>query len=71
MQLYHCSESNLALLQIRSGLLPGTSEQFCQDLVTWSQNVGVSKIVCLTSSLAHERQESQLTGDDMININLS
>ena len=62
MQLYTCAPSKLALLQLRSGLMPGSSGQWCADLVTWARCVGVSRLVTLTSSLAHERQECQLTG---------
>ena len=56
----------MAMLQLRSGLLPGTSEKFCEDLVSWCVEQKMAQIVCLTSSLAHERQESQLTGSDII-----
>ena len=65
MQLYHSSHHNLALLQIRSGLLPGSSAVFSGDLVTWARSQGVSRVICLTSSMAHERQESQLTGTNL------
>ena len=46
----------------RSGLVAGSSGQFCADLVSWAQELGLEQLVCLTSSLAHERQECQLTG---------
>ena len=62
MQLYTCSQSKLALLQLRSGLMPGSSGQWCADLVSWAHGAGVTRLVTLTSSLAHERQECQLTG---------
>merc|ERR1719436_1243293 len=39
-----------------------SSGQFCADLVSWAQELGLQQLVCLTSSLAHERQECQLTG---------
>ena len=62
MQLYHCAEAGLAILQMRSGLLPASSGSLCSDLVTWARGAGVTRLVSLTSSLAHERQESQLRG---------
>ena len=65
MQLYYSSHHNLAMLQIRSGLLPGSSAVFSGDLVSWCRDQGVSRVICLTSSMAHERQESQLTGTNL------
>ena len=62
MQLYYCAEAGLAILQVRSGLLPASSGSLCSDLVTWAREAGVTRLVSLTSSLAHERQESQLRG---------
>ena len=62
MQLYTSDQHRLALLQVRSGLVPGSSSVFSADLVSWSAHLGVKRIVCLTSSFAHERQESQLSG---------
>ena len=62
MQLYHCAEAGLAVLQVRSGLLPASSGALCADLVSWASEAGVTRLVSLTSSLAHERQESQLRG---------
>ena len=62
MQLYLCAEAGLAVLQMRSGLLPGSSVALCEDLVSWAREAGVTRLVSLTSSLAHERQESQLQG---------
>ena len=62
MQLYHAAEAGLAVLQVRSGLLPASSGALCEDLVSWARSQGVSRLVSLTSSLAHERQESQLRG---------
>ena len=65
MQLYHCAEAGLSVLQMRSGLLPGSSASLCEDLVTWARSRGVTRLVSLTSSLAHERQESQLQGPSL------
>ena len=52
------------ILQVRSGLLPGTTAQFSADLVAWTAHLGLARLVCLTSSLAHERQEPQLSGEE-------
>ena len=65
MQLYHCAEAGLSILQMRSGLLPASSASLCEDLVTWASSRGVTRLVSLTSSLAHERQESQLQGSSL------
>ena len=65
MQLYHCAEAGLSVLQMRSGLLPTSSATLCEDLVTWARSAGVTRLVSLTSSLAHERQEAQLQGPSL------
>ena len=65
MQLYHCAEAGLSVLQMRSGLLPASSASLCEDLVTWARSAGVTRLVSLTSSLAHERQEAQLQGPSL------
>jgi len=65
MQLYTTiteSGLKLAVLQIRSGLLPGQGDSFILDLVSWCQEMQVERVVCLTSSHAHERLDQQLTG---------
>lgn len=64
LQLYHSAPHKLVVLQVRSGLLPGTTAQFAADLVAWTAQLGLARLVCLTSSLAHERQEHQLSGEE-------
>ncbi len=35
---------------------------FCTKLLEWVKEVGMSEVVVLTSSHAHERRDSQITG---------
>jgi len=68
MQLYTASTQKgqkLAILQIRSGVLAGMGEQFMKDLLEWSKVLGIKRIICLTSSHSHERQDCQLSGSPL------
>eukprot|EP00092_Neocalanus_flemingeri_P008357 GFUD01009011.1.p1 GENE.GFUD01009011.1~~GFUD01009011.1.p1 ORF type:complete len:249 (-),score=89.30 GFUD01009011.1:55-801(-) len=62
MQLYTHTDTKLAVVQIRSGFLPGKAHQFMADLLTWCKQQQVARVVSLTSSHAHERSDKQLTG---------
>ena len=55
MQLYSHAATKLAVVQIRSGFLPGRAQQFIMDFLTWCKQQQVSRVVSLTSSHAHER----------------
>ena len=55
MQLYTHAVTKLAVVQIRSGFLPGKAHQFMADFLTWCKQQQVAKVVSLTSSHAHER----------------
>ena len=55
MQLYTHHPSKLAVVQIRSGILPGRAPQFVRDILNWCKELHVSRVVTLTSSFAHER----------------
>ena len=55
MQLYTHADTKLAVLQIRSGILPGKAHQFMADILTWCKQQQVARVVSLTSSHAHER----------------
>jgi len=61
MQLYKHDPLKLVLLQIRSGIVPGKGPQFLEDFVNWCKSVGVSKVIVLTSSHAHERTDQQIS----------
>ena len=65
MQLYVHPESKLAVLQIRSGLLPGKGGAFLADLLDWAKENKMTRLVCLTSSHAHERSDIQLRGSPL------
>ena len=65
MQLYLHPESKLAVLQIRSGLLPGKGGAFLTDILEWAKESKISRLVCLTSSHAHERSDIQLRGSPL------
>jgi proteasome assembly chaperone 2 len=65
MQLYVQDTCKLAVFQIRSGLLPGLGSQFLNDLLGWCTDQGVSRVVCLASSHAHERSDAQLSGSPL------
>lgn len=65
MQLYIHPESKLAVVQIRSGLLPGKGGVFLSDLFQWSKEKNIARLVCLTSSHAHERSDVQLRGSPL------
>jgi len=65
MQLYIHPESKLAVFQIRSGLLPGKGGAFLRDLLEWAKEVKITRLVCLTSSHAHERSDVQLRGSPL------
>ena len=60
MQMYVSIEKKLAVLQLRSGLLPGHAEKFVTSLIQWCKEQKVSRIVSSTSSLAHQRDDKQL-----------
>ena len=55
MQLYRDEATKLAVVQIRSGFLPGQAQQFIKDLLAWCKEQDVARVVSLTSSHAHER----------------
>ena len=55
MQLYCHAATKLAVVQIRSGFLPGQAQQFIMDFLTWCKQQQVTRVVSLTSSHAHER----------------
>ena len=55
MQLYTHADTKLAVLQVRSGILPGKANQFMTDILTWCKQQQVARVVSLTSSHAHER----------------
>ena len=55
MQLYRDEATKLAVVQIRSGFLPGQAQQFIKDLLAWGKKQEVARVVSLTSSHAHER----------------
>jgi len=65
MQLYIHPESKLVVFQIRSGLLPGKGGAFLTDLLEWAKEVKITRLVCLTSSHAHERSDVQLRGSPL------
>jgi len=65
MQLYIHPESKLAVFQIRSGLLPGKGGAFLTDLLEWAKEVKITRLVCLSSSHAHERSDVQLRGSPL------
>ena len=65
LQMYIHAESKLVVLQIRSGLLPGKGGVFLADLLEWSKENKISRLVCLTSSHAHERSDIQLRGSPL------
>ena len=65
MQLYIHPESKLVVFQIRSGLLPGKGGAFLTDLLEWAKEVKITKLVCLSSSHAHERSDVQLRGSPL------
>ena len=53
------------VLQIRSGLLPGKGGAFLTDLLDWAKENNITRLVCLTSSHAHERSDIQLRGSPL------
>ena len=65
LQLYVHPESKLAVLQIRSGLLPGKGGAFLADLLEWAKEKNITRLVCLSSSHAHERSDVQLRGSPL------
>ena len=65
MQLYVHPESKLVVLQIRSGILPGKGSAFLTDLLEWAKENKITRLVCLTSSHAHERSDIQLRGSPL------
>ena len=52
----------LAVLQVRSGLLPGEGAAFLQDLLAWAEARGLARLVMLASSHSHQRVDRQLQG---------
>ncbi len=62
LQLYLQADQQLAIMQIRSGILPGKGQQFIQDLICWSKEKKLKEIILVGSSHAHERTDSQLSG---------
>jgi hypothetical protein len=66
MQLYVNEAAQLAVLQLRSGLLPGQGGAFLADLLAWCAASGPpARLVMLSSSHLHERTERQLTGSPL------
>lgn len=55
-----CSKSNVILMQIRSAIVRGKSNEFLDDLLSWCMNVGIAKVILLSSSSADERVDSQI-----------
>ena len=62
MQFYHHPSLKTGIIQIRSGHLPGQGKHFIKDLLAWCKEVHITRVVGLTSSFAHERNDKQLTG---------
>ena len=65
MQLYTHQPARLAVVQVRSGIIPGQAAHFVQDLLAWCKQSQVERVVTLTSSFAHERSDKQLTGSSL------
>lgn len=59
-QLYKTEKE--AVLQLRSALVQGQREQFCDDLVEWIKAQKFAKVILLTSMSADERLDSQIQG---------
>jgi len=62
MQLYVHTGARLAVLQLRSGLLPGEGGAFLRDLLAWAEGRGLARLVMLASSHSHHRGDRQLQG---------
>ena len=55
----------LVLLQLRSTLAKHLARDFISDILTFAKDSGVSEVVCLASSDAEERVDTQLEGSQL------
>ena len=65
-QVFENKDLKIVLLQQRAPLFKGKRNEFVQLLCDFVQNEKFSQVICLTSSHAYERLDSQLSGFDKI-----
>lgn len=63
IEFYECEEMNLIIMQQRAPLLKGKRNEFVRMLIDFIKNESFAETICLTSSYAYERVDSQLSGD--------
>ena len=60
--MYESIELSLVVMQQRAPLFKGKRNEFVKLLIEFIKNENFKEVICLTSSYAYERLDSQLNG---------
>eukprot|EP00730_Choanoeca_flexa_P014894 TRINITY_DN6681_c0_g1_i3.p1 TRINITY_DN6681_c0_g1~~TRINITY_DN6681_c0_g1_i3.p1 ORF type:complete len:262 (+),score=45.69 TRINITY_DN6681_c0_g1_i3:71-856(+) len=63
--VYASANSSIAVLQLRSSIIPSQRNQYRTDLVGWAKSLGFERVLVLAGTDASQRIDQQLTGVQM------